>query len=67
VSRGDLDRLCAIAKDAGRAILQIYASEFHVDYKGPGDPVTDADRAANSLICERLRTQFPDVAIVGID
>jgi 3'(2'), 5'-bisphosphate nucleotidase len=65
VSRGDLDTLCAIAQDAGRAILQIYASEFQVDYKGPGDPVTDADRAANSLICERLRTHFPDAAIVA--
>jgi 3'(2'), 5'-bisphosphate nucleotidase len=65
VSRDDLDTLCAIAKDAGRAILQIYSSEFHVEYKGPGDPVTDADRAANSLICERLRAHFPDAAIVA--
>jgi 3'(2'), 5'-bisphosphate nucleotidase len=65
VSRADLDTLCAIATDAGQAILQVYASEFQVDYKGPGDPVTDADRAANDLICERLRAHFPDAAIVA--
>jgi 3'(2'), 5'-bisphosphate nucleotidase len=65
VSRADLDTLCAIATDAGQAILQIYGSDFQVDYKGPGDPVTDADRAANEMICERLRAHFPDAAIVA--
>jgi 3'(2'), 5'-bisphosphate nucleotidase len=65
VSRSDLDTLCAIATDAGRAILQVYASDFQVDYKGPGDPVTDADHTANAIICERLRAHFPDAAIVA--
>lgn len=65
MSRADLDTLCAIATEAGQAILQIYASDFQVDYKGPGDPVTDADRAANELICERLRAHFPGAAIVA--
>jgi len=65
VSRADLDTLCAIATEAGQAILQLYESDFSVDYKGPGDPVTDADRAANVLICERLRAHFPDAAIVA--
>jgi len=65
VSRAELDTLCAIATDAGQAILQIYASGFQVDYKSPGDPVTDADRAANVMICERLHAHFPDAAIVA--
>jgi len=65
VSRADLDRLASIAREAGRGILRIYQSEFHVDYKGPGDPVTDADREANTLICGRLATEFPGAAIVA--
>jgi 3'(2'), 5'-bisphosphate nucleotidase len=65
VSRQVLDLLAGIARDAGRGIMQIYAQEFSVDYKGPGDPVTDADRQANTLICERLQAAFPDVAIVA--
>jgi 3'(2'), 5'-bisphosphate nucleotidase len=65
VSRADLDRLASIARDAGRGILRIYESDFHVDYKGPGDPVTDADREANALICRRLAAEFPGAAIVA--
>jgi 3'(2'), 5'-bisphosphate nucleotidase len=65
VSRDDLARLSAIAREAGQGIMQVYASDFHVDYKGPGDPVTDADRAANSLICARLHAAFPDAALVA--
>jgi 3'(2'), 5'-bisphosphate nucleotidase len=36
-----------------------------VDFKGPRDPVTDADRRANELICDRLSAVFPDVPIVA--
>jgi 3'(2'), 5'-bisphosphate nucleotidase len=65
VSRGDLERLARIARDAGEGILKLYQSGFRVDYKGPGDPVTDADREANALICGRLAAEFPDAAIVA--
>jgi 3'(2'), 5'-bisphosphate nucleotidase len=65
VSRADLDRLAQIARDAGRGILDVYESDFQVDYKGPGDPVTDADREANTLICRRLGAEFPGAAIVA--
>jgi 3'(2'), 5'-bisphosphate nucleotidase len=65
VSRADLDRLAHIARDAGSGILRIYQSDFQVDYKGPGDPVTDADREANTLICARLAAEFPGAAIVA--
>jgi 3'(2'), 5'-bisphosphate nucleotidase len=65
VSRAELDRLASIARDAGRGILRLYESDFHVDYKGPGDPVTEADREANELICSRLVAEFPGAAIVA--
>jgi 3'(2'), 5'-bisphosphate nucleotidase len=65
VSRPELEALSQIARDAGRGILRIYGQEFSVEYKGPGDPVTAADREANTLICQRLQAEFPGVAIVA--
>jgi 3'(2'), 5'-bisphosphate nucleotidase len=65
VSRSDLDRLASIARDAGRGILRIYQGDFQVDYKSPGDPVTEADREANTLICARLEREFPGAAVVA--
>lgn len=60
-----LEALCRIACEAGDAIRQIYARGFEVEYKSPGDPVTEADKAANALICERLYAEFPDAAVVA--
>lgn len=60
-----LEILCSIASEAGQAIRQIYARGFEVEYKTPGDPVTEADKAANALICERLSAEFPDAAVVA--
>lgn len=65
MSRSDLERLASIARDAGQGILRKYQGDFSVDYKSPGDPVTDADREANALICARLEREFPGAAIVA--
>ena len=65
MSRGDLERLARVARDAGEGIMKLYQRDLRVDYKGPGDPVTDADRQANELICSRLAADFPDAAIVA--
>lgn len=65
MSLDDLERLARIARDAGQGIMKLYQSAFRVDYKGPGDPVTDADRDANALICGRLAAEFPEAAVVA--
>jgi 3'(2'), 5'-bisphosphate nucleotidase len=57
-----LDR---VAREAAVLILEVYATKFSVDFKAPRDPVTEADRRANELICERLSRQFPNVPIVA--
>jgi 3'(2'), 5'-bisphosphate nucleotidase len=64
-SRAELEMVSSIARDAGQGILRTYQSDFRVDYKSPGDPVTDADREANALICSRLQAEFPEAAIVA--
>jgi 3'(2'), 5'-bisphosphate nucleotidase len=59
----DLSLELEVALDAARAaaarVLEVYATAFRVDWKGVGDPVTQADREANALITERLRARFP--------
>ena len=57
--------LDSVAREAAGLILKVYATEFSVDFKAPRDPVTEADRQANALICERLTTLFPGVPIVA--
>ncbi|HET7539493.1 MAG TPA: 3'(2'),5'-bisphosphate nucleotidase CysQ [Polyangiaceae bacterium] len=64
-SQGLLGTLDAVAREAAALILEVYATEFSVDFKAPRDPVTEADRRANALICERLSQHFPNVPIVA--
>jgi 3'(2'), 5'-bisphosphate nucleotidase len=61
----ELEEVLAIARDAAALIRDVYATPFEVEMKGPGDPVTAADRGANDLICERLEARFPDASIVA--
>jgi len=43
-SRRLLDALAGIARDAGRAILEVYGTEFTVTLKDDRSPLTDADK-----------------------
>jgi 3'(2'), 5'-bisphosphate nucleotidase len=61
----ELEQLVSIARTAGEIVTRVYAGEFTVEYKGPSDPVTQADRLANDLICERLALAFPGAPIVA--
>jgi 3'(2'), 5'-bisphosphate nucleotidase len=66
VSRADdLETMLAAAREAQAVVARVYATDFAVDYKGPRDPVTTADREANALLCDRLARRFPAVPIVA--
>ena len=65
VERPLLETLVGIVTAAGHAVLEVYRGDFRVDYKGPGDPVTGADRRANALLLARLPEVFPGVPIVA--
>ncbi len=60
-----LEVLRQIALEAAAIINEVYAQPFDVDYKAPRDPVTEADRRANELICLRLAAAFPGVPVVA--
>jgi len=61
-----LEEIVTLACEASDVVAAAYArADMHVDYKSPGDPVTDADREANALLVDRLGARFPDAALVG--
>lgn len=49
-----------IVKAAGAAIMNYYDSSYEVREKSPGNPVTDADIAANELLRARLTDLLPE-------
>lgn len=57
--------LLDIAREASARVMEIYATEFTVELKGPEDPVTRADREANDIICSALAREFPDASVVA--
>jgi 3'(2'), 5'-bisphosphate nucleotidase len=60
-----LKTLLLIAEEAAREVMAVYARPFAVDFKAPEDPVTEADRRANELICTRLEEYFPGIPVVA--
>jgi myo-inositol-1(or 4)-monophosphatase len=46
-------------------IARFYFKHTQPDWKGIADPVTEADRAIERLLVERISTAFPDHGIVG--
>lgn len=53
-----------IAIDAGRRILEIYESGFHVEQKLDQTPLTEADMAAHRIIDRGLSTLTPDLPVL---
>lgn len=54
-----------IAREAAQVVLDWHRRGVEVEWKGEGDPVTTADRAANDLILDRLHSQFPNDAVLS--
>lgn len=61
----ELVEAARIAREAGRILMDVYATDFGVAYKGASDPVTVADERANAYIVAELARLFPDDGIVA--
>ncbi len=61
----DTQILTQIAKDAGDAIMKIYAQDFTVEMKADKSPLTSADKASNEVIVARLQKHFPNIPIIS--
>lgn len=60
-----LPDLEAIAREAGTLLMHYLARRVTIEYKGEVDLVTEADRASEKLIVERLRARWPQHGIVA--
>ena len=54
--------LAQIAHDAGKAIMEIYNSDFKSELKADQSPVTAADEVAEAIILKRLGSALPVIA-----
>src|SRR5262245_56018831 len=54
-----------LALEAGKILLQFYATDTVVQWKGYDDPVTAADQAANEMIVRELLRHFPHDAVLS--
>ena len=57
--------IVALARDAGALLCERLDDPREVTQKTPRDLVTDADRASEALIVDRIRRTFPAASILG--
>ena len=60
-----IKQLIQIARDAGDKIMEIYATDFEVYSKDDKSPLTEADKAANEIICAELKKLTPNIPILS--
>jgi len=66
----DVQDIVTIAKEAGKAIMQVYKQDFEVEYKQDNSPLTQADKQANDIIetgLNQLSVNFPILSEEGRD
>jgi myo-inositol-1(or 4)-monophosphatase len=47
------------SREAGALLLKYSGAGFHIEYKNPINLVTDADRAAEQCVIDRIKARFP--------
>src|SRR5688500_8358013 len=60
-----LEPLGAACREAGEAIRAIRRRGFDVEHKGDLSPVTEADRAAETILLAALRRLAPGIPVVA--
>ena len=61
----DIQDIVTIAKEAGKAIMQVYKQDFEVEYKQDNSPLTLADKKANDIIEDGLNQLLVDFPILS--
>lgn len=60
-----LQKLCTIARAAGREIMAVYATDFAAQAKADASPLTEADLRADAVIRSGLKAAFPGVFVLS--
>lgn len=65
-SDADIGRILAdIVEETGRLVMPYWRADTEVITKADSSPVTEADRAGERLILERLHQHFPDIPVIS--
>ena len=60
-----VEPLLALARQAGAAIMRVYAEDFAVSHKEDRSPLTEADMASNNLIVAGLSELQPELPVLS--
>ena len=60
-----LEPAIEIAREAGALLSRYFERRVGYELKGVNDLVTEADRASESLVIDRLKSKFPSHSVVG--
>ena len=60
-----LGSIRSIARDAGTAIMRVYARDFRVRRKADSSPLTEADSIAHRIITDALEAKHPGIPILS--
>ena len=58
-------RMSEIAREAGALLMEYFRRRVKIEYKGDADLVTEADRASEKRILERIRAHWPSHEVIG--
>jgi len=58
-------QMSEIAREAGTLLMEYFDRGVKIEYKGDADLVTEADRASEKLILERIRAHWPSHDVIG--
>ena len=61
----DLEVLGNLARKAGKAILEVYESDFEVARKADSSPLTLADQRSHELIAAELQSLYPQIPVLS--
>ena len=54
-----------IAHRAGDILMDYYGQSHQIEYKSPGDVVTEADKASERFVTQQIQEAYPGHAILG--
>ncbi len=57
--------MAEIAREAGALLMTLFRRRIGFEYKGDVDLVTEADRASETLITDRIRARWPRHDLLG--
>lgn len=61
----DIDTITELARQAGRAILEVYGTEFGVEEKEDRSPLTLADMRSHAILSQGLTERHPDIPVLS--